>query len=83
MNDYRFESASMPTKHDEYWITETEASRITGMSVAWFQRMRWSGGGIPYAKLGRAVRYKQSDVLLWMDSRKRASTSDMGESNHA
>lgn len=79
MSGYGFESASLAAKHDECWIAETEASRITGMSVAWFQRMRWAGGGIPYTKLGRAVRYKQSDVFSWMESHKRASTSDTEE----
>jgi predicted DNA-binding transcriptional regulator AlpA len=66
------------TTNHRGWITETEASQITGMSVAWFQRMRWAGGGIPYSKLGRAVRYNVADVLQWMESRKRRSTSDDG-----
>jgi predicted DNA-binding transcriptional regulator AlpA len=63
----------------DLWITEIEAAQITGMSVAWFQRMRWAGGGMPYTKLGRACRYKLSDVMEWMDSRKRISTSNTGE----
>ena len=57
------------------WLSEGEVARITGMSVAWLQRKRWSGGGIPFAKLGRAVRYKLSDVLDWVEERKRISTS--------
>ncbi len=57
------------------WIDEKEASAITGMSLAWFQRARWAGDGIPYAKISRAVRYKIADVQRWMDERRVTSTS--------
>ena len=49
-------------------LTEKEASRITGLSVAWFQRKRWAGGGPPYVKLGRAVRYRESELWSWIES---------------
>jgi predicted DNA-binding transcriptional regulator AlpA len=58
------------------WVTEQEGSVVTGMSVPWFQRKRWEGGGPPYTKLGRAVRYKLSDLVAWMEERRRHSTSD-------
>jgi predicted DNA-binding transcriptional regulator AlpA len=44
------------------YISEKHASTITGLSKAWFQRMRVSGGGPPYIKLGGAVRYRVSDL---------------------
>ena len=57
------------------WVDEKEASRLTGMSRPWFQRKRWEGGGIPYAKFSRACRYKVSDIFAWMEARTMTSTS--------
>lgn len=40
------------------------------------ERDRWSGNGIPFVKIGRAVRYRKSDVLTWLDGHQtQASTS--------
>jgi predicted DNA-binding transcriptional regulator AlpA len=50
-------------------ITEKEAARRTGLSVAWFQRKRWEGGGPPFIKFSHAVRYRESDLAAWIDER--------------
>ena len=64
-------------------IREQEAARLTGLSVHWFRRKRWSGGGIPFIKIadgpGGAVRYKREDVEIFIQSRIRRSTSDTGK----
>lgn len=57
------------------WITEKEASEITAMSVHWFRKKRVEGGGIAYSKIGRACRYRRTDIFEWMESRKIPSTS--------
>ena len=58
-------------------ISEEEASKITGLSKAWFQRKRWAGGGPPFVKFDRAVRYKESDLLAWIEAHSgRRSTSE-------
>lgn len=57
-------------------LTEKEAARITGLSVYWFQRKRWEGGGPLYVKFDRAVRYRESDLQQWIDQHAgRRSTS--------
>lgn len=66
--------AATETKPDR-WIDEREAAKLTGMSSAWFQRARWAGDSIPFSKVGRAVRYKLSDVQEFMEARRVASTS--------
>lgn len=43
-------------------LTETEASAYDGMSVAWHRKKRLEGGGPPYLKIGRSIRY-ESDAL--------------------
>jgi predicted DNA-binding transcriptional regulator AlpA len=52
------------------WLSERETARLIGMSRAWLQRERVAGKGIPYAKLNRAVRYRLSDIVGWMEGRK-------------
>jgi predicted DNA-binding transcriptional regulator AlpA len=59
-------------------ISEKEAAQITGLSVAWFQRKRWAGGGPPYVKIGRCVRYRETDLVAYIDARAGyLSTSDV------
>jgi hypothetical protein len=56
------------------YLTTAQASRLTGLSVAWFERSRWAGGGPPFVKLGSAVRYPLDELHAFM--RVRASTTD-------
>jgi predicted DNA-binding transcriptional regulator AlpA len=51
----------------ERLITEKEASSLTSLSVAWFQRKRWEGGGPPFIKFEHAVRYRESELAAWID----------------
>lgn len=59
------------------YLTEKEASAITGMSISFFQRARWQGTGPSFVRVSsRAVRYKESVLRAWMDERTKASTSE-------
>lgn len=61
-------------------MKESEVARLTGMSIHWLRRKRWSGGGIPFIKIGvgerGAVRYRPEDVETYISERVRRSTSD-------
>lgn len=59
-------------------LNEIQAARMLGMSPAWVQRKRWSGGGPPFIKIDHAVRYRLEDLEEWINSRVRTSTSDEG-----
>ncbi|HEV2545763.1 MAG TPA: helix-turn-helix domain-containing protein [Stellaceae bacterium] len=62
-------------------LTEKEAANITGFSVYWFQRKRWEGGGPPFVKFQRAVRYRESDLVAWIEAHSgKRSTSDYANS---
>ena len=63
------------------YLTDVEASQLTGLSRAWFRRARWTGQGPTFIKLGNAVRYRESSLRAWFDARERSSTSDGGNSN--
>jgi predicted DNA-binding transcriptional regulator AlpA len=48
-------------------LNQKQVAEIIGLSEAWLERMRWVGGGIPYRKIGKVVRYDESDVLNWVN----------------
>ena len=53
-----------------------QAAALIGMSVAFLERDRWAGARIPYIKIGaRAVRYREGDLMDYINSRLRLSTS--------
>ena len=62
-------------------LKERDAAPIVGMSVAWLQRKRWEGGGPPYVKYDRAVRYRESDLLAWIEARICRNSSVQGGYN--
>lgn len=57
-----------------------EAARLLGLSASTLNKFRLSGLGPPFIRLGsRAVGYRLSDIEIWLDARRRTSTSDIGE----
>lgn len=52
-----------------------EAAEYLRLSKPTLERFRVSGGGPVFAKLGGAVRYRQSDLDAWLESRLASSTS--------
>lgn len=48
------------------WLTEFEAAKICGLSVHTLRAQRQKSVGIPYAKIGRAVRYNLGEVVNFM-----------------
>lgn len=65
----------------EVHLDERSLAARLGVSVKWLQKMRYTGGGIPYRKFGRAVRYPLSAVIAYEAQSLRLSTSDDGNSN--
>jgi len=58
-------------------ITEQAATRL-GLAVGTLAKMRVSGEGPPFHKVGRRVMYSESDLIAWINARRRRSTSDPG-----
>lgn len=57
-------------------LTTKQAATILGVSVAFLERDRWAGARVPFIKVGsRAVRYRYSDLLAYIDSCSFHSTS--------
>lgn len=57
---------------DRRLMNEKDAARLIGMSVRYLQASRLLGGGPPYVKIGRSVRYAVNDLLLFISDNKRA-----------
>ena len=56
----------------EKLYTEKQYIAITGESLAKARRNRMFGNGCPFVKLGRQVRYRPSDIRLYIDRNVRA-----------
>ena len=48
------------------WLTERQVAELTGFSVHTLRAHRLKRRGIPYAKIGRSVRYSIQDVKAYM-----------------
>jgi hypothetical protein len=66
---------------DNDLLTEVEAAHLRRQSVRTLQAERVRGGGCPFVKLGRSVRYRRADVLRFIEVNVKASTSqaDVGQ----
>ena len=58
------------------YINEQLVEKITGRACQTLRNDRHRGRGIPYVKIGRSVRYKLSDVVEYMESRKIVTICD-------
>lgn len=59
-----------------YFDTRAAAEYLS-LSPKTLEKLRWSGGGPAYYRLG-GIRYLQCDLDAWRESRRHTSTSDPG-----
>ena len=62
-------------KHDGTLRTPAAAAYV-GCSPRTMEKLRQTGGGPVYLKIGRAVIYRKSDLDRWIAQCQRSSTSD-------
>lgn len=58
---------------------ETAVSKQLHCEVKTLQAWRCRGGGPPFIRVGRLVRYRPQDVEAWITSRRVSSTSEAAE----
>lgn len=56
----------IPTDPDAF-LTEAEAAELSGFSVRTLQAWRTHGGGPPFVRVGRAIRYRRGALIDWMN----------------
>jgi predicted DNA-binding transcriptional regulator AlpA len=55
-----------------------EAAAYCGSTESTFEKLRLTGGGPRFIKMGRRVVYDPADLDEWLAAHRRASTSDPG-----
>lgn len=63
----------LPDMHQ--MLSEQQAADTLCQSVRTLQKWRVTGFGPAYFKIGRSVRYRRQELLDWIESRRRAHTS--------
>ena len=59
-------------------LTTRQAAERLGLSPRTLERYRVTGEGPRFRKIGRWVRYTPEDLVQWLESCARTSTSDNG-----
>lgn len=52
------------------YIKEAEVAEITGLALPTLRNQRCQGRGIPYCKIGSAIRYLHDDVVEYFKKRR-------------
>jgi excisionase family DNA binding protein len=70
----------MSTLTSDPLYTPPEAAEHLRGKERTLERWRHTGGGPPFVKVGRAVRYRLSDLEAWLAQQRRQDTSASGAS---
>ena len=62
----------------EKLLTDRDLEAFTGRSRSCWQKDRLRGGpdALPFVRVGRLIRYRKADVLIWLDRHVVRSTSE-------
>ena len=60
------------------YLSTHQAAAFLGLSPRTLERYRVTGEGPAFSKLGRRVCYARADLDVWVNGRRRRSTSDDG-----
>lgn len=61
--------------HQRRMLRTEDAANYTGLSASTLTKLRLTGGGPEYIKLGKVVVYDLTDLDAWLLSKRRRSTS--------
>ena len=62
----------------ERLLNQKQAAEVLGLSTRTVERLRLTGGGPRFAKLGRRVLYRPADLNAWVAAQIVGSTSERG-----
>lgn len=68
------------TTHNPIVLNADQVALRIGLSTSTLAKMRLSGDGPSYSKLGRRVVYRPEDIDSWISSNQVRSTSEYGSS---
>jgi excisionase family DNA binding protein len=61
---------------DETYLTPDEAARYVRSAKSTLAKLRVRGGGPRFVRIGKAVRYRRTDLDAWMERSAANSTSE-------
>ncbi|RYD34413.1 MAG: DNA-binding protein, partial [Verrucomicrobiaceae bacterium] len=61
--------ADLLTQEQVEFLTQEQAAKLLTVSPATLQDWRVRGGGPPFARIGRLIRYMRADLLAWSAAR--------------
>ncbi|MFA7413659.1 MAG: helix-turn-helix domain-containing protein [Rhizobium sp.] len=65
----------MPNTNVHQMLRTQGAAEYLSLSASTLNKLRLTGGGPEYIKLGKAVVYDLADLDVWLSSKRRRSTS--------
>lgn len=65
---------------DSAWFGQLTVAAVRHCSESTIERDRWSGGGVPFVKCGRSVRYRKTDILQWLAKHKPVQSTTEAQS---
>jgi predicted DNA-binding transcriptional regulator AlpA len=66
----------MEPKVHRNMLRTADAARYTGLAKSTLEKLRVTGGGCRYIRIGRVVVYDPDDIDTWLAAHRRRSTSD-------
>ena len=60
----------------QMWLTTKQAAALLALHPDTLRRLRREGGGPTFTRIGRAARYRFSELEAWMQARSATSTAD-------
>jgi hypothetical protein len=57
-------------------LTEADVARELQVRGNFLAKLRCSGNGPPFIRIGGKIRYRRSALIAWLDGRERRSTSE-------
>jgi predicted DNA-binding transcriptional regulator AlpA len=64
--------------NDPITLTAPQAASVLGLAPSTLAKLRLTGNGPTYCKLGRRVVYRRVDLEAWLETRVARDTSDAG-----
>ena len=69
----------MVTTDPNELLNQSKVAKILGVTEKFLEARRCRGGGVPFIRVGRLVRYRRSDIEAWLESRRVSSTTEAGK----
>ncbi len=73
--------ARVPRLEPYQLLDERETAQVLKCSVSKLQKDRVSGCGLRFVKIGRAIRYRTEDIIVFIEKNSRRSTSEINKAS--